>query len=36
MDILKFIKKDETKKRHKHELGSFAAGLGTGLLLMAF
>lgn len=30
------VKKDETKKRHKHELGSFAAGLGTGLLLMAF
>lgn len=33
---IKQVKKDETKKRHKYELGSFAAGLGTGLLLMAF
>ena len=33
---IKQVKKDETTKRHKYEFGSFAAGLGTGLLLMAF
>lgn len=33
---IKQVKKDEITKRHKYEFGSFAAGLGTGLLLMAF
>lgn len=33
---IKQVKKDETTKRHKYEFGSFATGLGTGLLLMAF